>query len=79
MPGVEPSVAALTVFVAGMMACALLAILSPDGADVPARYYLDGFFGYGGSLPGTETPITSCICRTRTSRASVADLGLLPG
>lgn len=77
--GAEPSVTALTVMGAGMMSCALLALLSADGANAPTRYYYDGFFGHGSEVPGTPIePSASCICRKRQSQANRTTLGLVP-
>jgi hypothetical protein len=75
--GAEPSVTALTVLGAGMMSCALLAMLSEDGADAPTRYVQDGFFGHGSEIPGTPTKSSpGCICGKRQSQAKIANLGL---
>ena len=43
--GAEPSVVPLTMLGAGLVTCALLALISPDGADAPPSYLVDGFFG----------------------------------
>lgn len=58
----EPSVVALTMLGAGLITCALLALISRDGVDAPAGYLADGFFGDAHSLAPTE-PVADCWCR----------------
>jgi len=58
----EPTVVPLTMLGAGLVTCALLALICPDGTDVPVGYLVDGFFG-DSYLVGPDEPVDDCWCR----------------
>ena len=58
----EPSVVALTMLGAGLVTCALLTLISPDGRDAPDGYVVDGFFGDAHPM-GPAAPLPDCWCR----------------
>ncbi|HEV8111573.1 MAG TPA: ThiF family adenylyltransferase [Planctomycetota bacterium] len=73
----EPSVTALTVFGAGMMASALLGLLSPDSDLLWDTWLFDAFLG--DAPTGKQTAIDpACICQRRAGLADRAALGLMP-
>jgi molybdopterin-synthase adenylyltransferase len=59
-----PNVMALTALGAGLATCALLALLSSEGAVCPSGYWIDGLMGDSGEL-GPAEPVTACRCRSR--------------
>ena len=73
----EPSVTALTVFGAGMMASALLGVLSPDCELLWSSWLFDAFLGDAPS-PKQAVVNPKCICQNRIGLADRAPLGLLP-
>lgn len=58
----EPSIVALTMLGSGLATCALLALLSDEGAAVPSSYWVDGFFGDARHGDCSE-PAKGCRCR----------------
>ncbi len=73
----EPSVGALTMLGAGLMTCALLSLISPDGQDAPSSYVIDGFFG--DAIPnGAPVKNTSCWCQAIARQGDNASLTFLP-
>jgi molybdopterin/thiamine biosynthesis adenylyltransferase len=73
----EPSVIALTMLGAGLVTCALLAVISPDGQDAPVGYVVDGFFG-DAHLVGPAAPIGDCWCRQVAWLGDDAQISWLP-
>jgi hypothetical protein len=57
-----PSVMALTALGAGLATCALLAMLSSEGAVCPSGYWVDGLMGDSGETHPAE-PSATCRCR----------------
>jgi hypothetical protein len=78
IPGHEPSTAALTLFGAGMMGCALLGLLSEESDVLPRRYVLDGLLGDAPTPRPAPSINPACICVKRQGKGSDAPLGLLP-
>ena len=76
--GVEPSVTALTVMGAGMMASALLGLMSGVSRSLPSSYILDGMLGDAIDTSKAANINPACICGTRLSQGYNADLGLAP-
>lgn len=74
---IEPSVAALTVFGAGMMASALLGILSSDSDLLWDTWLFDAFLG-DAPTPKQLKIDPKCICQSRIGLADRAPLGFLP-
>ena len=72
--GVVPSVGALTTTGAGLMASALLGMLSDDGDRLPQRYAVDALSGFGTAMP--VEPNDRCICHMTEGLALAAPLGL---
>jgi hypothetical protein len=72
--GAIPSVGALTVTAAGMMACALLGMLDDDADRLPQAYVFDPLFG-DTFHPPAETR-DKCICHLSLGRGLGAPLGL---
>jgi hypothetical protein len=77
LEGAEPSVTALTVFGAGMMASALLAILSPESDILWDTWVFDAFLG-DAPVRKQASANPDCICQRRLCLADHAPLGLLP-
>jgi hypothetical protein len=75
--GPEPSVVPMTMLGAGLVTCALLALISPDGADAPTSYVVDGFFGDSWAAAIRE-PVADCWCRDILWRGDRAPLSFLP-
>jgi len=73
----EPSVVALTMLGAGLVTCALLALISPDGHDARDGYVVDGFFGDAHPVGPTE-PEADCWCRQITWRGDHTPISWLP-
>jgi hypothetical protein len=73
----EPSVTALTVFGAGMMASALLGVLSADSDLLWDSWLFDAFLG-DSPTPKQAVLSLSCICQNRIGLGDRAPLGLLP-
>jgi hypothetical protein len=67
----------MTMLGAGLVTCALLALISPDGADAPSSYVVDGFFGDAHVAPATESE-ADCWCRQIAWRGDDAPLSFLP-
>lgn len=59
-----PSVMALTALGAGLATCALLALLSSEGAVCPSGYWIDGLMGDSSETEPAE-PVATCRCRSR--------------
>jgi hypothetical protein len=59
-----PSVMALTALGAGLATCALLSLLSSEGAVCPSGYWIDGLMGDSAETQPTE-PLPTCRCRTQ--------------
>jgi hypothetical protein len=74
-PGPQPSLCALTVMGAGMMSCALLAMLQSDAVDLPDSYMFDGHFGDSPRIPEVALRV-DCSCHRLLGMADEADLGL---
>jgi hypothetical protein len=73
----ERSVVALTMLGAGLVTCALLALISPDGHDAPDGYVVDGFFGDAHSV-GPTAPASDCWCRQIAWRGDDTGISWLP-
>ena len=73
-----PSVIALTVLGSGLGTCALLTMLSEDGAVVPSGYIVDGFLG-DAIISQPYEPNSSCRCQQRLGRGDTKSPGFLPG
>ena len=73
----EPSVVALTMLGAGLVTCALLALISPDGKDIPDGYLVDGFFGDARPV-GPAAPNGDCWCRQIAWQGDTAPITWLP-
>lgn len=72
-----PSVVALTFTGAGLMTCALIALLATEGEVAPAGYIVDGFLGYAQESGPTE-PRKGCRCRSRLGMGDTRPPALLP-
>ena len=77
LEGAEPSVTGLTVFGAGMMASALLGVLSLDSDLLWDTWLFDALLG--DAPKPRQVPVDpDCICQRRVSLADWAPIGLLP-
>jgi molybdopterin/thiamine biosynthesis adenylyltransferase len=72
--GPAPSVAALTVLAAGLVACALLGVIDEDGDRLPSAYLVDGLFGDSYRVEQQAAP--RCICHRCEGLGLAAPLGL---
>ncbi len=71
-----PSVVALTCLGASLASCALLTLLSAEGAVAPAGYVVDGFLAYVMETEPTE-PKPDCICGAKRGRGDAAAPGFI--
>jgi molybdopterin/thiamine biosynthesis adenylyltransferase len=71
-----PSVMALTMLGSSMATCALLTLLSEDGAVVPPGYIMDGFHGDAFFLPPHD-PADGCRCQRRLGLGDTSPPGFL--
>lgn len=72
-----PSVMALTALGGAMATCALLGLLSSEGAVCPSGYWIDGLMGDGGETTPSE-PTVGCRCRSQLGRGDTAPPPFLP-
>jgi molybdopterin-synthase adenylyltransferase len=72
-----PSVMALTALGASLGTCALLALLTSEGAVCPSGYWIDGLMGDSGETEPAE-PLPTCRCRSRLGIGDAAPTPFLP-